>query len=251
MFIIFAAFIAGCAGNGEGIKKDEMKRAESATPQPPKPADFILGVGDTIDVAVYKHDDLKRSVKIDRTGMVMFPLAGDVQAAGRSIFEFRDELQAKLSKYVVEPQVLVSISGVQSQKIMVLGEVNSPGILTLDGSYTIFEAITKSGGMTADAKMNNVVLIRRGKEKAEFSTVDLKQAYKSGNLSQDTALQSGDIVYVPAVAIANVSWFFGHLSRILSPITSLESGIVLWPQVKDVLTGEDGTTTTPLAIPAQ
>ncbi len=59
----------------------------------------------------------------------------------------------------------------------------------------------------------------------------------------------GDIVYLPAVMIANVSWFFEHLSKILSSIVNLESEIVLWQQAIDVLKGKDGNRA-PLSIPA-
>lgn len=207
-------------------------------------SEFVLGAGDTIEISVYRQDDLKKAVKIDSSGMIMFPLIGDVKAAGKDIFKLREEMQKSLSKYLVDPQVTISVTAVQSQKIMVLGEVKSPGIFTLDSELSVMEAITKAGGMTVDAKMSNVLLIRRGKGKPEVDSLDLKKAFKDGDLSQNMALQSGDIVYLPAVMIANVSWYFNHLSKILSPIVSLESGIVLWPQVSNVLQGKSNSQTT-------
>jgi len=175
------------------------------------------------------------------------PLIGDVEVAGKGIFALRDELGERLSEYIVNPQVMVTVTSVGSYKILVLGEVMNPGVFVLDTDLSVMEAITRAGGATDDAKLKNVLLISRRGEKSETASLDLKKAFKLGDLSEDRALDNGDIVYVPAVTIANVSWYFSHLSRILSPIVNLESGIVLWPQVEKALRGED--TETGLAIP--
>lgn len=247
--------LTGCASSvtqqskGGAAQIEETRQQQENTEQIKnvKISSFIIGVGDSIDITVYRNDDLKKSVKIDSSGRIMFPLIGDVQAAGKDIFQLRDEMQKKLSKYLVDPQVSINVSAVQSQKVMVLGEVNNPGILTLDSDTSVMEAISKTGGMTQDAKLSNVLLIRKGSGKPTVAVLDLNKAFKEGDLSQNMALQGGDIVYLPAVMIADVSWFFEHLSKILSPIVSLESGIVLWPQVKDVLQGTTtgGTTIIP------
>lgn len=73
---------------------------------------------------------------------------GDVQAGGISIFQLRDKIQDGLSKYIINPQVSVGVTAVQSQKIIVLGEVNNPGLFGLDTPLTAVEAISKAGGFT-------------------------------------------------------------------------------------------------------
>jgi len=244
--LIFAA--AGCAGTPTGNITPETPPAEEpASAEQVRLREFILGVGDTIEISVYRHDDLKRSVEIGLSGKTMYPLIGDVEVAGKGIFALRDELGERLSEYIVNPQVMVTVTSVGSYKILVLGEVMNPGVFVLDTDLSVMEAITRAGGATDDAKLKNVLLISRRGEKSETASLDLKKAFKLGDLSEDRALDNGDIVYVPAVTIANVSWYFSHLSRILSPIVNLESGIVLWPQVEKALRGED--TETGLAIP--
>lgn len=254
--IIVTTFIPGCAStdaNKKGGLSGEPMMEEQGIGVGDIPvlkvSEFILGVGDTIDIYVYRNDDLKRTVKIDTSGKIMFPLIGDVQAAGKDIFILRNDMQKSLAKYLFDPQVTVSVTSVQSQKIMVLGEVSKPGIFTLDRQINVMEAISTAGGMTNDAKLNNVLLIRRKQDKPNIVSLDLKKAFKEGDLSQNMVLQSGDIVYLPAVTIANVSWYFNHLSKILSPIVNLESGIVLWPQAESVLQGKGSTTQ--LSIPAR
>lgn len=237
--LAFTVFLfAGCAST-DGKKDVENAPAEPAF-EKAKIDEFVLGVGDSIEVTVYRHDDLKKTIKIDSSGMFMYPLIGDVKVVGKGVFALRDEIRTKLSKYIVDPQVTITITSVQSQKILVLGEVKSPGVFPLEYETSVTEAISNAGGNTDDAKLKNVMLIRRVKGKPQVYSVDLKQALKNGDLSDDKVLQNGDIVYVPAVAIANVSWFMAHLGQILSPVVNLETGIVLWPQVKDVLQGGEG-----------
>lgn len=244
---LLSILLAGCASSGSS---NNINTEAGATEdlKSIKVSGFVLGIGDTIDISVYRNEDLKRSVKIDSSGMFMFPLIGDVQAAGKDIFKLRDEMQGSLSKYLVAPEVTINVSSVQSQKIMVLGEVNKPGVFALDRELSVMEAISNAGGMTNDAKLSNVLLIRRKGGKSEIASLDMKKAFKSGDLSNDMVLRSGDIVYLPAVTIANVSWYFGHLSKILSPIVNLESGIVLWPQVESVLRGESTNNNTIIPI---
>jgi len=245
MSVVFIMLIlAGCAS--APLKNEE--KAEKPDIEDVKISEFILGPGDTVDITIYRNDDLHRTLKIDKSGRIMFPLIGDVQAGGTSIFKLRDEMRERLAKYLMDPQITINVSTVQSQKVMVLGQVNSPGVFTVDSDVTMMEAIAKAGGATQDAKLNNVLLIRRVNDRAEVKSVNLSSLFAGGEKSENRPIQGGDIVYVPSVTIADVSWYFSHLGKILSPIVNLESGIVLWPQVKNVLTGKEGSTT-PLSIP--
>jgi len=255
---LLISLLIGCASTGINTKDENTKKTGDENPNEYtekidniKISEFILGVGDTIEISVYRQEDLQKTIKIDNSGRIMLPLIGDVQAAGVGIFKLRDEIKERLSKYLIDPQVLVAISTVQSQKIMVLGEVNNPGVFALDTDMDILEAISKAGGMTKDAKMANVLLIRRGQGRPEVTSLNLKKVFKGGDVSQNLILQNGDIAYLPAVTIANVSRYFSHISQILSPFVNFESGVVLWPIAKDVLQGGDGIGGAPLTIPAK
>ena len=212
-------------------------------------SEFVLGVGDTVEFAVFRQDDLKRVVKIDTSGKVMFFLIGDIQVAGKSIFALRDELKERYSVYLVNPQITVTVTAISSKKFMVLGEVASPGVFTIDTDLTILEAIAKAGGMTHDAKENKVIVIRRGKEKPELLSFSFKDVWKKGDVTGNLMLMPGDIVYVSTKTIADMSRFMQYIAQIISPIVSLESGIVLWPQVLDVIKGGTGNTT--FSVPIQ
>lgn len=206
-------------------------------------SEFMLGVGDSIEVAVYRHDELKRTAKIDISGKIMFPLIGDVVVAGKGVYELRSALQARFSKYIIDPQVFVTVTGVQSQKVIVTGEVTSPGMFTFDTPLSATEAIFKAGGITKNAKSDKVLLIRKGgRGSVSISSFNLDRILKKGDNSQERILENGDIIYVPATTIADLNTFLSQFSQILGTIVNVESGIVLWPQVKDAIKGTSTTT---------
>ncbi|MBI4691182.1 MAG: polysaccharide biosynthesis/export family protein [Nitrospirae bacterium] len=253
-FSVISLIFTGCASSSK-VKTEAKNEQPASTDTTVKesPAvnrlDFILGIGDSVDITVYRHDDLKRSIKIDRSGMIMFPLVGDVIVAGKSIYQVRDELRERLSGYIINPQVLINVSSIQSQKVIVLGEVNSPGVFLLDVDMNASDVIAKAGGMTTNAKDSKVVVLRKESEKVLLLPVDMHAVLKEGDLSGNLDLKNGDIIYVPKEPIASASWLFSQIGQILGPFVTAESGIVLWPQVKDVFEGK--STSTPLSIPAQ
>jgi len=198
---------------------------------PPQTLEFILGQGDKIDIQVYRHDDLKRTALIDVSGKISYPLLGDVQATGISVFALRDKIRAGLSKFVVDPDVTVSVSSTQTQKIIVLGEVKTPGVFQAESATTALEAISRAGGYTLDGKLETVLLIRGGLQKPQLFSLNLEKTLKDGDLTQNVMLQRGDIIYVPRTFIADVDRFFGHMTAILQPIVLLESGIFLYQQI--------------------
>ena len=236
--LIFFMLINGCASTGKKPKATEgtVSPLSEEIPTEIKVNEFILGPGDKIEIIVYRHDDLKRTVQIDTSGKITYPLVGDIQAGGLSIFQVRDRIRDGLLKYIIDPQVSIGVTTVQSQKVVVLGEVNSPGLFNLDSPLTSLEAISKAGGFTVGAKKKNVLLIRGGLKKHEFITLNIDKFLSEHDMTQDVSLKSGDIIYVPATFIANVSRFFDHLSRIISPILLSESGYYIGKQIAEKVT---------------
>ena len=256
MFKPFIGFIAslllvplmffGCASSGVKVAdapiENEYKEVQ------PRVSEFILDVGDSLDISIYRNDDLKTSTKINPTGKIMFPLIGEVQASGRSLSALRDELTERFSKYLVDPQISISVSAMQSQKVLVLGEVKNPGVYTFDADLTIMDAVGKAGGWTTDARKSDVLVLRNVSGKVTTQTMDLDAALMYGNLSDNKVLQRNDIVFIPTKKIADMARFMSYISNILSPIVLVEGGIVLWPHVLDALEGQSSGQ---IAIPTQ
>jgi len=213
----------------EDNQEDGMGEAERENAS--RVSQFILGTGDELEITVYRKADLNQTVRIGPSGKIMYPLTGDIQAAGLGIFQLRDKIRDGLSKYIVNPQVSVRIVSIRSQKIIVLGEVNRPGFLQPETSLNTLEVISQAGGFTINSEQKSVLLIRGGMEKPELRRLDLKKALKEGDLSDNVLLRSGDIIYVPNTFISNVSRFFAHLSVIISPVVEAERGYLLGDEI--------------------
>jgi polysaccharide export outer membrane protein len=207
----------------------------------PEPASFLLGAGDEISVKVWRNDDLQRTVKIDPAGNVQLPLAGEVPASGVTVSQLRQEVAARLSKYIVDPVVDISIVDVKGNKIYILGEVKTPGSVVMTAPMLVWEAIADVGGLTTDANQRHVLLVRSAGDKAHVSSMKLKMktAVKDGKLDTAQYLKRGDIVYVPPSKIANVERFMTRFGNIISPIVTLERGIIFLPDVEAALKNED------------
>ena len=127
-------------------------------------------------------------------GNIFFPFVGKLHVAGKTTGQIRDELTAGLAPYIKKPQVDVRVLAYRSQKISVTGEVKTPGPLAVsDVPLTLVDAITRSGGTTAEADLQRVRLTRNGK----LYVLDAYGVLDRGDVAQNVMLQSGDILNVP------------------------------------------------------
>jgi polysaccharide biosynthesis/export protein len=158
---------------------------------------YHLQPGDTIEVSVWKEVDLQREILVRPDGEFTFPLAGDIDAAGKSVEDVRAMLVDRLKKYLPSPAVTVALKTIGGNRIYVLGKVNHAGEFLFVHSLDVMQAISLAGGATPYAALNDIVILRRenGQQQA-FSFRYLDVAH-GRDLSQNIELQSGDTVVVP------------------------------------------------------
>jgi polysaccharide export outer membrane protein len=179
-----------------------MSGAQSAQPAPQAQAqaaegDYKLHAGDSITVSVWKELELQRKVVIRPDGRFSFPLAGEVQAAGRSADEVRIELERALKQYIPEAVVAVMVEDVSGNRVYVIGQVNKPGMYVMNPQLTVIQALSLAGGGTPFAKLDRITVIR-GKGTAQ-KTMPFRydQVVEGKALQQNVTLESGDVVLVP------------------------------------------------------
>lgn len=241
---LIVALTASCASN-KAISTDPA--ALDAAPQPsPEAASassdadtFRIGPGDTISVAVWRQDDLSSTMPVDPDGRIHYPPGSFTKVSGLTIAEAQDLLTSALTNYVVSPKVSVGTVSIKSRKAYVLGEVKTPGTVTLDSPMTILQAVSLMGGYNTDAAPKRILLVRKEGDKVVTHAVhiDMRDA-GSKQFTPSVRLRPDDIVFVPPSHIADMERFMNRLNTILNPIVNLERGIVLEPDVADVLTGK-------------
>ena len=169
-----------------------------------EPHGYIIGNGDVLQIIVWDHPELTipagqfrdaetSGQQVGEDGYLYYPYVGMVRAAGMNIPALLDVLTEKLSTYIQDPQLDVRVVGYRSQRVYVVGEVNTPGVLPLnDLPLTSADAISLSGGLTTEAHKSGVNVSREGK----VHEIDLKALYDYADSTQNLTLQHGDIVNV-------------------------------------------------------
>lgn len=153
--------------------------------------------GDILQVTVWKEEDLQREVLVRPDGGISFPLAGDVQAAGRTVDQVQEELAAKIESYIPEPVVTVAVKQVVGNRVYVVGRVNKPGEIIMGHELTVMQALSLAGGVTPFAALNRVHVLRRDNGVERSIPFRYGDVEKGRGLSQNIVLQNGDVVVVP------------------------------------------------------
>ena len=160
---------------------------------------YVIGPGDILEVSVWRHPDLDTKVTVRPDGNISFPLVGDIRASNMSIVALKNSITSGLKSVIKNPQLTINVSGFDSKKISVLGEVVRPGVYTFDGQLSVLEAISKAGGYARDtAYLPTVIVVRRGPDgKPQGLHINLEDVIEKAKLAENLALQAGDIVFVP------------------------------------------------------
>ncbi len=158
-------------------------------------ASGVIGQRDTIEIRVFREDDLTTTGQLSGDGTISMPLIGSVKLAGLTTDSAAKAIEAKLKDgYLVKPQVSVTIEGRIRRTITVLGQAQNPGVFELPAnrSLTVVEAIGMAGGATRIANTKKITLKRSG---GKVQTINLKDI-TSGKAS-DISLKDGDVLSIP------------------------------------------------------
>jgi polysaccharide export outer membrane protein len=165
--------------------------------QSPLPDDYTLQPGDKLRVEVYKDAQLSQSVQIRPDGKITLPLVGDIPAMGMTPIALRDRVAAALKDYVNNPVVTVIVVEGTAPTAYIVGEVNRPGPVTLQGNMTVLQALAVAGGLKDFADAKNIRILRKAAAGAQTTIpFNYKDAIK-GSGSKSVLLQPGDTVIVP------------------------------------------------------
>lgn len=165
------------------------KILESATSQ------FMLGPADVIHINVWKNTDLSQTVTVGPDGFISLPLLGDVHVAGMTANDLAQALSTKLTSYIMNPQVTVSVVDIRSRLVYVLGQVGKPGSYPLIGPVNVLQLIAQAGGLSTYANRKGITILRASKggtEKIRFNYNNVVH----GDGTQNVFLQPGDTVVV-------------------------------------------------------
>jgi polysaccharide export outer membrane protein len=174
--------------------------------QPAEDEEYRLGKGDEITVEFAGRPDLAARLVIGPDGRITLPLAGDIVLAGLTRPQAAAAIEAALTPYYSNLSAQVAVTRYTANKVLLLGAVERPGVLTFDGTPTLLEALTRGGMNTVVGKSAQIperCAIYRGRDQVIW--IDLKALLTAGNALADLRLRRDDVIYVPGGAERFVS----------------------------------------------
>jgi len=181
--------------------------------EPAADEEYRLGRGDEIVVDFSGRPEMQAKLVIGPDGRISLPLIGDIMLADHTRSEAARAIEAKLAEYYSNMAVMVTVTRYTSNKILLLGAVERPGVLVFEGTPTLLEALTRGGLVTGTSKIGQIperCAIYRGHDQVIW--VQLKELIESGNTLADLRLRRDDVIYVPNMAEHFVS-VLGEVTR--------------------------------------
>ncbi len=155
----------------------------------------LIGPLDTIQVDVFNVPDLSREMQVDASGRISMPLAGTIEARGKTAGELADAVEAALrGRYVRNPEVTVNIKSSVSQVVTIDGQVIEPGLYPVTNQMTLMRALASAKGLSEFAREDDVVILRtvNGRKMAGLYNI---AAIRRG-MYDDPAIYANDVVVV-------------------------------------------------------
>src|SRR5882724_396801 len=171
-----------------------------------------LGAGDSIRVTVFQNPDLTTETRISERGTIMIPLIGEVALAGQTPTGGAVQIaeQLKQGNYIKNPQVSLAVIQVRSRQVSVLGQVGRPGRYALDDiNSKLTDILALAGGISPGGDDVVTVTVARGSQIRKLE-IDVPKMYRSGDLSQNIEVESGDTIFVQR---APVFYIYGEVQR--------------------------------------
>lgn len=197
--LLLALMAVGASAQDESDSYEDAPKPDKPAEVPLKPvvpSDYVIGADDTLRIAVWKEPDMSVTLPVRPDGKISMPLLDDVQAAGLTPIELGNSIRDKLKKYVADPRVTVVVTGMNSQRIYVLGEVQHSGAMPLLPNMTMLQALS-SAGFTQFAKVKDIYLLRMQDGQQVKAHFNYKEAIKGRDPQQNYVLKPGDTIVVP------------------------------------------------------
>jgi len=183
-FLVFAALM--CGGCQSPLPP---------LPYPPGPKTAVrLSPGDTIKVSYADETVPDQTQKIRRDGKVSLPLIGEVQAAGKRVIDFQNQLINRYESHLDNTEVLVTLEN-GTATVTVAGFANKPGIYPFDRPTTVYQAVMQAGGVSDYGSPSNIHLTRVIDGAQLTETINLRPAIRGQPLRPEY-VQDGDVIYI-------------------------------------------------------
>ena len=164
-------------------------------------SEYILGPGDVLFINFDGIELFSNDYPIDIDGYLNLPEINDLYASGKTIKELELYLNKVYEEFIFNPDIKIKISTYKPINVIIKGEVQVPGLYTFGGQRKIFQLFKLSKGITGNADISNIKIIRKnsisnggGKIQSNINILDILE---KGDQEQNITLHDGDLIIVP------------------------------------------------------
>ncbi len=162
--------------------------------------EYLIGPGDTLNVFVWRQEELSAEVPVRPDGQISTPLVEDMVAVGKTPSQLARDIENVLAEYIRSPQVTIIVEqfvGTFGAQIRVLGQVQNPGSVPYRENMTLLDVLLEVGGLTEFAAGNRSKLRRTVDGRSSETRVRLDNLMNRGDLDENEDMQPGDVIVVP------------------------------------------------------
>lgn len=174
--------------------------------------EYVLGAGDVVHITVYQNPDMTLDARISESGLISFPLLGQIKLGDLSISQAEKTLAdgLKSGRFLNDPQVTILVTQVKGNQASILGQVNRPGRYPLDVSDMRFtDLLALAGGAQIDGSEIAVLTGQRSGKPFRIE-IDVPSLFGAVGNGQDPIIQNGDVIFV---ARAPMVYIYGEVQR--------------------------------------
>jgi polysaccharide export outer membrane protein len=155
-------------------------------------AQYILGPGDRLILSVFGYRNQVFPLTVTPEGTVVVPTVGIVSVDGLSVEEAERAARSRVNRFFPDSEVELSLSGVRSFNLFVVGAVDDPGIR----SATAVTRVSEVAPATSEGAILRSTRIRRGDRTLP---IDLTRFLQTGDLRFNPFVREGDVIQIPIV----------------------------------------------------
>jgi polysaccharide export outer membrane protein len=163
-------------------------------------SDYIIGPGDTLDVFVWRNQELSTRIPVRPDGRVSTPLVEDMVAVGKTPSQLARDMEKVLSEFIRSPKVNIIVTEAAStnSQVRVVGQAVRPRAMPYREGLTVLDAVIEVGGLSEFAAGNRAKLVRKEADgKTVEKRVRLRDLIEKGDMGQNLSMKPGDVLVIP------------------------------------------------------
>lgn len=193
---LLIALLPGCHSVSPELVGGSDAFATTGTADPQLlPGAYVIGPADELKVVVLYEPELSLDPRtVDTNGEISVPLIGKVQAAGKTADDLSTEIQQRLTRFMRDPHVVVTVTQFARQNVTVEGSVTDPGVYPIPGTSSLLQSLALAKGPDQRAKLDEVMVFRQIDGQRMGAVFDLRRIRYG--YDPDPVILGGDVVVV-------------------------------------------------------